>query len=264
MDKPATIINPAEVKYLSGVNKNIPACSFSSVQQVEKRERRNCLGKTFYDSLLADVVDYSGANEYDSATAYVLDDVVIYKGIYYKATGATTGNAPSDYTKWEYAPKFSEAAYNTLWTEYLGMYLALNVLEFTLTGANVDFSDQGLIQHKGETFQQASESSIKRFQMGVTSRISTVLANMTEFLQEEAEGEPLYQTFKGVEVNFDCNDGLTGGSVNSCDCGGDLVGQIFMSDGSIRTYGAGHYCGRSSCSTCNQRKIGKNGGYEVA
>ena len=37
---------------------------------------------------------------YDNSTAYVLDDIVYYNGSSYVAKTSTTGNLPTDATKW--------------------------------------------------------------------------------------------------------------------------------------------------------------------
>ena len=37
---------------------------------------------------------------YDNSTAYVLDDIVYYNGSSYVAKTSTTGNLPTDTTKW--------------------------------------------------------------------------------------------------------------------------------------------------------------------
>ena len=40
---------------------------------------------------------------YDNSTAYVLDDIVYYNGSSYVAKTSTTGNLPTDATKWKYS-----------------------------------------------------------------------------------------------------------------------------------------------------------------
>lgn len=52
-------------------------------------------------SLQGQIDDVLSIPEYDNATAYVLDDQVVYLGNLYRALGPTTGNLPTNPTYWE-------------------------------------------------------------------------------------------------------------------------------------------------------------------
>jgi hypothetical protein len=45
---------------------------------------------------------FNKSEAYDNTTAYVLGDIVTYGGKVYRALGATTGNLPTNTTKWVY------------------------------------------------------------------------------------------------------------------------------------------------------------------
>ena len=50
---------------------------------------------------------------YDNSTAYVLDDIVYYNGSSYVAKTSTTGNLPTDTTKWNVLASGSGGIYDS-------------------------------------------------------------------------------------------------------------------------------------------------------
>ena len=50
---------------------------------------------------------------YDNSTAYVLDDIVYYNGSSYVAKTSTTGNLPTDATKWNILASGSGGIYDS-------------------------------------------------------------------------------------------------------------------------------------------------------
>ena len=80
---------------------------------------------------------------YDNSTAYVLDDIVYYNGSSYVAKTSTTGNLPTDATKWNILASGSGGIYDsTLSLGTAGQVLKVNsgatALEFG-AGATSDF-----------------------------------------------------------------------------------------------------------------------------
>ena len=126
---PQTLLSKAEVRSLAKVSKY--TCDLQDIYQVEQREARLKLGIDFYNELIADLVDYSSASEWEDGTTYSAEDVVIWDGIFYQAI-SETDTEPTTVEFWELAPKFDKDCFNTLWCNYLGVYLALNVVKNSL------------------------------------------------------------------------------------------------------------------------------------
>ena len=64
---------------------------------------------------------------YDNSTAYVLDDIVYYNGSSYVAKTSTTGNLPTDATKWNVLASGSGGIYDsTLSIGTAGQVLKVN------------------------------------------------------------------------------------------------------------------------------------------
>ena len=202
MKRPATLIEPKEVVFLSGINQDFPPCSIVEIKQIELSEKRNCL-KDLYDALLADKQDYSGTASW-SAGSYTAEQVVEYKGVYYQAT-VNTSNAPS-HPDWEYADKFNEAEYNELWTGFLGPYLALLALRQVIPMSATKVSSQGIVKQKGDDFDAADEREVKLLISAIDAKISLYQKN----LLEELEGKEDNDLFAGYFESGSCG----------CSCGG--------------------------------------------
>ena len=75
---------------------------------------------------------------YDNSTAYVLDDIVYYNGSSYVAKTSTTGNLPTDTTKWNILASGSGGIYDST----LSIGSANQVLAVSSGGA-LEFQDAG-------------------------------------------------------------------------------------------------------------------------
>ena len=94
---------------------------------------------------------------YDNSTAYVLDDIVYYNGSSYVAKTSTTGNLPTDTTKWNILAQGSGGIYDgTLSLGTAGQQLRVNsgatALEFaTITSGGILQVVQGTFDSTAST-----------------------------------------------------------------------------------------------------------------
>ena len=72
---------------------------------------------------------------YDNSTAYVLDDIVYYNGSSYVAKTSTTGNLPTDATKWNILASGSGG----IWDSTLSIGSASQKLRVNSGGTGLEF-----------------------------------------------------------------------------------------------------------------------------
>lgn len=196
----------------SRIPKNdFPPCDISDIFNVEMAERRKCLGKDFYDELVGDLVDYSAVESYIKGNSYVVDEVVEYKGVLYKALGSTTSE-PSVKGEWELAPKFTTEKFEELWCRYLGKYLALVAVRNSLTSVSSKVTGAGIIKIEGENFRPAKDAEVIGVMDHVDSMVRMVYENMHDWiLEEKAGGEVAFDKYRRIDEYDD-------GDLNECSC----------------------------------------------
>ena len=74
---------------------------------------------------------------YDNSTAYVLDDIVYYNGSSYVAKTSTTGNLPTDTTKWNVLASGSGG----VWDSTLSIGTAGQVVKVNSGATALEFGD---------------------------------------------------------------------------------------------------------------------------
>ena len=74
---------------------------------------------------------------YDNSTAYVLDDIVYYNGSSYVAKTSTTGNLPTDATKWNILASGSGG----VWDSTLSIGSAGQVVKVNSGATALEFGD---------------------------------------------------------------------------------------------------------------------------
>lgn len=228
------MILPQEVKELAKINKHVPTCDLQDIKQVEKVAARNCLGKSFYAALLADLKDYSEIPAWTGASV-TADTVRLYKGIYYKAKTTTTAE-PTVKTDWEEAPKFETDCYNDLWCEGgLGRYLALLVVQNSIPIMATAVTAQGVSKRDGEGHRAAEEAEVLRLQNWIASNVASALDNLDEYLKDNS-ANACFSTYKGNTQSSSC----TGGCLPECTT-------VFNEDGSITTFEPELYNSETNC-----------------
>tara|TARA_R100000697_G_scaffold84264_1_gene96268 strand:+ start:368 stop:1162 length:795 start_codon:yes stop_codon:yes gene_type:complete len=90
---------------------------------------------------------------YDNSTAYVLDDIVYYNGSSYVAKTSTTGNLPTDNTKWNVLASGAGGIYDST----LGIGSAGQVLKVNSSANALEFgSAGGIIQAKNTLYNSTT------------------------------------------------------------------------------------------------------------
>ena len=81
---------------------------------------------------------------YDNSTAYVLDDIVYYNGSSYVAKTSTTGNLPTDTTKWNILASGSGG----IWDSTLALGTAGKIIQVNSGATALEFTDppQGIAE----------------------------------------------------------------------------------------------------------------------
>lgn len=182
-----TILTPQEVIYFSGISEQFPVCDLRTIHQIEYAEFRTCLGNAFYVTLKNDLVKYS-PNEYNGATGYVIDGIVKYRGLIYKAIQNSTGIPPSNHEYWELAPKFTTECYETLWCTFLAPYLAWQVIRSRLPFIWRQVKSEGIVAIFGGTFQAANIKEFQVLHQAVAAEAQMTFDNMDHYLKSDESG----------------------------------------------------------------------------
>lgn len=124
---------------------------------------------------------------YDNSTAYVLDDIVYYNGSSYVAKASTTGNLPTDTTKWNILASGSGG----IWDSTLGIGSAGQSVKVNSGGTALEF---GTI----------SSDYVKIVTQNVSSAVSSV--NFDNSVVDFSTYKSLVVLFSGVSFQVDGGD----------------------------------------------------------
>lgn len=93
-----------------------PVCDI--LEHTEQNYLIGLLGENNYLDLVADLVDYSAAVVWRDEADYVLNDLIIYEGEYYKLNVATSSSSdtPNCNSEWTKQNKFVKACYNEMFS----------------------------------------------------------------------------------------------------------------------------------------------------
>jgi len=166
---------------------DISTCAIQDIAEAENTIFTQCLGLDLYEDLKDDVVDYSSADVW-AAVTYNLDDIVIYDGLYYKATATTTEEPTYNEVDWVLADKFNTELYNTLWCYGLGKLLALNVAYSIIPLLSLHISDNGLVKKVGVDFEHASQREGQTYLEYLRERISDLKDLMDTWIRANNDG----------------------------------------------------------------------------
>jgi hypothetical protein len=132
-----TLITAAEAVRHAPVNADFPTAKLCN--QIPAEEINlfvDHIGYDFYERLLADLVDYSGVDAWDSGDTYAEGDLVMQEGIVYESLA--DGNTepigdPLNLSAWKEADKFTTTCFNSLWVDgFLREVLAFTVVAAVL------------------------------------------------------------------------------------------------------------------------------------
>lgn len=158
-----------------------------------------CLGTDFYNALLADARSFV---QHDSTVTVDTNAVVIYNSKLWKSLIDANNTTPgSDLTKWVSVTKFTTAAYQTLWDEYLCELLSYMVAHATIYKSSFRFTNMGVMRHSSDNSKAAELDGVTLLKDEFMSDIEILFKRMSQFLTDNAT-YPLYK----VNQNK-CGDG---------------------------------------------------------
>lgn len=183
-----TLLVPKDVVQFTGVNVNITTCTFRELYNIEFYEARKCIGYDFWLAMVAALADYSADAEYVAGNSYLTGDIVKYQGVYKIALQDTIA-VPTLSTDWEDAPRFAGAcatAYDGLFCDFLGPYLAHKVLADRLPYIWTQIRDTGVLTFNGQQFETADSSGLTRLQTAVHKDAAVALGNLKYYMALDA------------------------------------------------------------------------------
>lgn len=177
-------------------------CDPQDISNIEEYEFLKCLGIAFKDVLVADLVDYSSAPDYESGSSYNEGDVVVYNGVYKKAT-QNTSQEPNG-SDWINAPKFTTDCYETLWCNYLARYLALTVIKDKLQTWATHITEQGVIVKSGDSYEAARQSEVEALAASIDVKIGKGYELMDYYMRHNNDSG-CFDLYRGLG-NLYCDD----------------------------------------------------------
>lgn len=180
----ATLLTNLEAISLANINKEFPLCDIQSIIQVEINAFEGCFTLDFYNSLLADVTDYSSVLAWVNTTAYNTGDLVLFMGRIYEALEDSTGKQPMTSTYWKLADKFDTTTLNNLWTTgLLGRWLSLQVIERTIPYMATQVTGKGLVKNFGNDYQAAGYKDVDSLQVRINQDVKECLKVVKLFIK---------------------------------------------------------------------------------
>jgi hypothetical protein len=145
-----TIITPAEAIRFSPVDNDFPVSRlYGQIKAEEWLVFVEHIGEDFYTRLLADLVDYSGVDQWNGGPyavgAHAMDAGMVYTSLI--ADNTEPIGDPLNASAWKEADKFSTACFNDLWTKgFLREYLAYTVILPAVAHATYPVGAAGMVQ----------------------------------------------------------------------------------------------------------------------
>lgn len=200
-----TLLQPWEVSKFTGMN--VPSCDFRVIFGVEIAEFNSCLGRDFYNSLLAKLNPRDFCL-WQSSKTYVVGDKVLFNNIVYKSLTVNTNKEPLGCNDdWEKQPKFNDACVENLWELYLGEYLSWVITRNRLPFLATQLTGSGLIKRFGEGFSAADNKDYNAIQASIARDIDRSFQNLDLFIKEDPTREctKLYKGLEPIKYCSTCN-----------------------------------------------------------
>ena len=181
-----SLINAYEVRYYSPAGPNYDTNLFN--RSIETRERyvaNKCLGWTFYQKLVNDLISYAGVDWSNVATYSTGDDVNNNSnGLVYTALQSVpSGTALSDTNYWALADKFNTAAYNNLWIGGLRDYLSISIYRASLTTSTFRAESKGVMRGSDLT---ATREEFSYLVSAAKDMETEAYSNLVDYLKRNA------------------------------------------------------------------------------
>jgi hypothetical protein len=183
----ATIMTREDLIAFGRVGADFPTCEIADIYNIEFSVFRGCgLGVKFYNILLNDLTDFTVVTAYAPGSEYAENDMVSYKGRYYKAKDAVPEDTfPSDISFWKLATKFKTPCYEDFFCRFLGPFLALQIVRNQIPFAVAKFGAEGLITFNGNNYKTAKEEERQTLYVAIDKMLGTVFSNMEYFIKND-------------------------------------------------------------------------------
>jgi len=184
-----SLITAYEVLKYSPAGRDYPTVQFCElIPQIEEQFARECLGQDLYDYFVSKLTPYpTDAVEYDSTVGYAVDEIVIYNGCLFVCIADNCGSNPIlDTDQWEAFDRFTDAAVNAFWMNYLRRCLALKVYSASLIYTTWRAGAGGVVISAGDSqgFRSATKAELSDIKTGLIAEIERVEKNMLIWLRD--------------------------------------------------------------------------------
>lgn len=198
--KTMTLTTPSDVVFFTNVEPlNFNVCTFRNIREVELSLFRKQIGFDLYEAMLDASADYGAASGYVAGNTYNEGDVVSYEGYFYEALKTTTAN-PKNREAWEVAPRFEgdcAEAYDDFFCDYLGPYIAHQVLARRLPYIRNKILDKGVLEYQGGNFETTDGKQYDTLKSAVNRDAAVIWENLVWYMAQDAQVEKKDTCFAG-------------------------------------------------------------------
>lgn len=186
------IISPQEVVVFSPAGINYPTTHISKrIFTVENDVANKIWGCEFADYLDLHLVDFSGAENWESCKVYALGALAMRNGIVYESEVASNKKDPIDGVDWTEAERFDKDCLSELYVYFMRPFLAHRIYAGTLEYTTNNTGPGGSVRKFDDSTRQGGTRSATVAEMNAT--ISTVrddeamiYGNMIAWLKDNA------------------------------------------------------------------------------
>jgi hypothetical protein len=212
MAQAQTLLNRQDVIDYAEYRDSFPPTAIKLIAEVERWEFSNRLGWDFYEQMLSDLTDLSGAVKYVSGT-YAIGDIVIYNQRYYTAKANGVTSQPPTVQDWKETEKFESDCFNILWCEYLARYLSLCVIQNHKPTALLSMAAGHLVQPLSNDFQAPTKAAIDADLRGIELLRVKAFDNLDAYIKRVMAGEDIV-----LQACYDKYINLPENSTTNCGC----------------------------------------------
>jgi len=185
-------LTPFDLKGRFKITENVPQKDFD----IAVRDAFNFdIATALSDDMMEDIKEVLETNpiQWSGAKAYVIDDIVVYDGVFYKSLGSHTGSLPP-------SVNWSEIQLLTFWTDFVKPYFeACAYYRFLLWhGANV--TQYGSRQNNEDTSIEISDKRKGELLADIKGKQDILLARLTKRFSD------VNGTLDGVQYEYDIDD----------------------------------------------------------
>jgi len=158
------IMSAFEVKMYSPAGRDYPERTIALfLQDIEQEVVVGCFGEAFYDYLKSKMTPIpADLLEYEEGRDYVLNEMVMYRGLVFKSTVNCNRTHPKDIdSDWDVVSKFTDDCANELWYKGLAKMIALRAYRNALFYDTYHSTAGGIVVNVAEGFNQSYRAAVK-------------------------------------------------------------------------------------------------------